>query len=143
MWLSNMKKTQDQIREEVQKSFPEFALKKGIWTKKLTGKTRKKVQTIVTGNMQKPPSFSKCATLSQFRKKVLMHKEVSSGIRTFNLPITISKEVVVIGSQTYNLEKYEVGKYVYPRIRIELNGKRQPLRMDVLAMALIAGEEKD
>lgn len=142
MWPSSMEKTQDQIRADVQTLFPGLEIKKGIWGRPLLGKVRKRVDEIVTGNMMSAPSFAKCKTLSQFRRKVLTQRKVASGLRTFKLPITIGKDTVVIGSQAYALERYNVGKYKYPRIRIECKGKRQPLRMDVLASALIAGEGK-
>lgn len=142
MWPSSMDKTQDEIREGAQKHFPDLPLKKGLWNKELKGRVRKKVEETVKCNMQKPPSFKGCKTLAQFRKKVRAANEIALGARTFKTSITFSRDAVVFGHKSYNLTLDKVAGQTYPRIRVMHEGKRCPLRMDLLVAILKEAEGK-
>ncbi len=131
---------QADIIERIKPLFPSHKILPNIWNRKLTKKQFARMQTLAWSNFRKPIDIKGCKTLAEVKRRIQAALHASDATYSFKGTITIDNDTVVIGNETYTIEKRISAGHEYPSIRVNVGGgadrKRQWLRVDVLRSIL-------
>lgn len=126
------KKTNIEIVREVRPLFPEHNIPDNVMNKPLQRWDVDAIKELMAAKMKEPVNIKGCKTLSQIRKKIKLDKQIAKRVLSYKPVITVNRKSFVINGKAYPIELHETGKYQYLRIRIDVDGKRTPLRLDAL-----------
>ena len=124
--------TQKELLARVQPSFPDFKIPPSIWQAPLTPYQKKAVQKYINGSMPNPIKIIDCETLSDVKNKLKAELNKKAAIKSLTVKIAISNDMVTIGKKSYAVEERKSSTYSYRVIRVDVGGKRQWVRTDVL-----------
>jgi|GEM_PF-3054409 len=128
--------TQKELLAKVQPDFPDFKIPPSIWQAPLTPYQKKAVQKSINGSMPNPIKIFDCETLSDVKNKLKAELNKKAAVKSFAVKMVISSNMVTIGKKNYPITEKKASSYSYKAIRVDVEGKRQWVRTDVLLALL-------
>jgi len=129
-------RTQAEILRQIRPNFATHNIQPNVWNRILTRKQLERLKQLAGSNFRKPIDIAGCKTLAQAKKCIQAALHAGDASFSFKGIITIDDDALVIGKETYPIEKRKASGHEYPSIRVNVNGKRQWLRVDTLRSIL-------
>lgn len=137
LWTGRWERTQAEVLEEALSFLPGHSVSANIWTKKLSPSALKRVRERIRGNAPNV-DIKGCTTLSQIKKAITAQKKNASNDKSAKVSITFAPDSVVINNTVHPICNGKSGEHTYSRVRVNVDGKRQWIRVDALQALLSA-----